>query len=502
MSPMPRLLLALLATSLLRLASAQPVDPSYFNDLHWRLIGPYRGGRAVAACGVPGQPETFLFGAVGGGVWKSENAGRTWFPIFDKVRTASIGAIEVAPSDPSVIYVGTGEADMRSDIQQGDGMYKSTDGGKTWSHIGLEDTRQIGKILIDPNNPDTVYVAALGHQYGPNAERGVFKTTDGGKTWDKVLYKDENIGAIDMDFDPGDPSVIFAALWSTRRPPWSIYPPSIGPGGGLFKSTDAGKTWTQIKGHGFAGSTGRIGVCVSPSKHDRVYACVDSPDPDSGGVFRSDDAGATWTHVGTDPRIWGRGWYFCGIACDPKDPDKVYVMNTSTYRSTDGGRTWTAIKGAPGGDDYHIMWIEPDDPNKMILGSDQGVVVSVDGAKTWSSWYNQPTAQMYHVITDNRFPYWVYGSQQDSGAMAVPSRTIHTGISSLDWRPIDAGGESGTIAPDQLHPGTLLSSTGGKEELETGLQRSIDPTLEFSDTVWRSEWTQPIAGSPIDPHVF
>ncbi len=499
---MGRFLIAVLVGALTSLVVAQPYDSSYFAGLHWRLIGPFRGGRALAVTGVPGQPEKFYFGAVGGGVWESDNAGRTWNPIFDKVHTASIGAIAVAPSDPNVVYVGTGEADMRSDIQQGNGMYKSVDAGKTWTHIGLEDTRQIGKVLIDPKDPNTVYVAALGHQYGPNAERGVFKTTDGGATWVKVLYRDPNIGAIDLDMDPSDSNVIFAALWSTRRPPWSVYPPSNGPGGGLFKSTDGGKSWSQIEGHGFPASTGRIGVSVSPADHSRVYACVDTIDPKAGGVYRSDDGGANWSRTDGEARIWGRGWYFCGVTADPKTPDTVYVMNTSTYRSTDGGRTFIPIKGAPGGDDYHTLWIAPNDPSHMILGSDQGVVVSVDGAKTWSSWYNQPTGQFYHVITDNRFPYWVYGAQQDSGAMAVPSRTIHTGISSLDWRPIDAGGESGTIAPDPLHPGLLYSSGGSKEDFDTAWEQTIDPTLLKTDTVWRNEWTMPIVVSPTDPHVF
>ncbi len=410
---MLRSLLVLSALAATFVASAQPVDPSLFGGLHWRLVGPFRGGRALAVAGVPGSPEKFYQGTVGGGVWVTENAGRTWTPIFDKQPTASIGAIAVAPSDPNVIYVGSGEADMRSDIQQGNGMYKSTDAGKTWSRIGLEDSRQIGKILVDPKDPNIVYVAALGHQYGPNEQRGVFKSTDGGATWTKSLTKDSNTGAIDMAMDPTDSSVIFASMWQTRRPPWSIYPPSNGPGSGLYKSTDAGGTWTQIQGHGFPAKVGRIGISISPANHERVYACVDSADPKLGGVYRSDDSGENWTQVGKDPRVWGRGWYFMGITADPKNPDRVYVMNTSAYRSTDGGKTFIAFKGAPGGDDYHTCWIAPDDPNRMILGSDQGTIVSVDGGKSWSSWYNQPTGQFYHVITDNRFPYWIYGAQQD-----------------------------------------------------------------------------------------
>ena len=470
--------------------------------LHWRLIGPFRGGRALAVAGVPGSPEKFYFGGVGGGVWETENAGRTWTPIFDKQPVASIGWIAVAPSDPNVIYVGSGEADMRADIQQGDGMYKSTDGGRSWSHIGLEDTRQIGRVVIDPKDANVVYVAALGHQYGPNAERGVFKTTDGGKSWNKSLYKTPDIGAIDLAMDPSDSSVLYAAMWHTRRPPWSVYPPSEGPGSGLFKSTDAGATWTQITGAGFPSNPGRIGVAVSPADTKRVYAFVDTNNPKTGGIYRSDDSGATWAQTDGEPRVWGRGWYFAGITADPKAPDTVYVMNTSAYRSTDGGKSFTPFKGAPGGDDYHTLWIAPDDPTRMILGSDQGVVISVDAGRTWSSWYNQPTGQFYHIVTDNRFPYWVYGSQQDSGAMAVLSRSIHSGISLMDTRPIDAGGESGTIAPDPLHPGLLYSSTGSKEQFLTAWNQNIDPTLLRPDEHWRSEWTMPIAVSPADPHVF
>jgi photosystem II stability/assembly factor-like uncharacterized protein len=470
--------------------------------MHWRLVGPFRGGRALAVTGVPGQPEKFYFGAVGGGVWETVNAGRTWKPIFDSENVASIGDIRIAPSDPNTIYVGSGEADMRSDIQQGDGMYKSTDGGKTWRHIGLEDTRQIGKILIDPQNPDVVYVAALGHQYGPNDQRGVFKTTDGGKTWKQVLSKGPDVGAIDLAMDPLDSDTLFACTWHTRRPPWSVYPPSHGPGSGLYKSTDGGATWTEVKGGGFPSTEDRIGIAISPSRGERIYAFVDSEDRSVGGIYRSDDGGTTWIHTDGEQRVWGRGWYFAGITADPKDPDTVYVMNTSAYRSTDGGRTFTPFKGAPGGDDYHTLWIDPNDSKRLFFGSDQGVGVSVDGGKSWSTWYNQPTGQFYHIVTDNRFPYSIFGTQQDSGAMEVPSRTIHTGISALYGRPVDAGGESGTIATDKLHPGTILSSTGTKEEVETGWEQNIDPTLPHIETQWRSEWTMPIAASPTDPHVF
>ncbi|MDQ2872046.1 MAG: hypothetical protein M3R35_02830, partial [Candidatus Eremiobacteraeota bacterium] len=337
-------------------AGAPTYSPLLYSGLSWRLIGPFRGGRALAVTGVPGNDRTFYFGAVGGGVWRTDNAGRTWRPIFDAEHVASIGAIAVAPSDPNVLYVGSGEADMRSDIQAGDGMYKSTDAGKTWTHIGLDDTRQIGKIVVDPKDANVAYVAALGHQYGPNPERGVFKTTDGGKTWNKVLYKDANTGAIDLSMSPTDPNVLFAAMWQTRRPPWNVYPPSNGPGSGLYKTTDAGKTWTHVSGHGFPAAVRRIGIAISPADANRVYALVDAK---AGGIYRSNDGGATWTHSDGEGRIWTRGWYFGGITADSKDANTLYVMNTSTYRSTDGGSSFTAIKGAPGGDDYHTLWIDP-----------------------------------------------------------------------------------------------------------------------------------------------
>jgi photosystem II stability/assembly factor-like uncharacterized protein len=500
---MRRFIGLLLAFAMTVPAQAATVNPALFNSLQWRNIGPLRAGRAIAVAGVPGT-ETFYFGAVGGGVWVTHNAGRTWTPIFDREHIASIGAVAVAPSDPNVMYVGSGEADMRSSIQQGDGMYKSVDGGKTWSHIGLEDTRAIGRVVIDPKNPDVAYVAALGHPYGPNAQRGVFKTTDGGKTWTKILYKDENTGAIDLAMDPVDSNVLFASLWQTRRPPWNVYPPSNGAGSGLYKSTDGGKTWTHVTGNGFpAGVLGHIGISISPANHERIYAMVDTNQDKTGGVYRSDDGGASWTHTDNEGRIWKRGWYFGQITADPKNADEVYVMNTSTYRSTDAGKSFTAIKGAPGGDDYHAIWIDPSDTNRMILGSDQGVVISVDNAKTWSSWYNQSTGQLYHVIADNRFPYWVYAAEQDSGAVAVPSRSIHSNISAYDWRPIDAGGESGTIAADPRHPGHVYGfSPGVEENVESGWELVIDPTLKYSDTVWRNTWTMPIVASPHNPNVL
>ncbi len=484
-------------------AAPQAIDASYFGALHWRLIGPFRGGRALAVTGVPGEPNHFYFGAVDGGVWESDDAGRTWKPIFDNQDIGSIGAIAVAPSNPRIIYAGSGEADMRSDIAYGDGMYKSTDGGKSWTHIGLIDTKQIGAIVVDPRDANVAYVAALGHPYGPNAERGVFKTTDGGKSWTKILYKDDDTGATALAMEPGNPDVVYAAMWQTRRPPWNVYPPSNGPGSGLYKTADGGRNWTKLT-QGLPANVGRIGLTVSPAAPLRVYANVDSS-PSMGGVYRSDDAGATWTHETSEPRIWQRGWYFSGITADPHNADVVYVMDTATYRSTDGGKNFDAILGDPTGDDFHTLWIDPNDSARMILGSDQGVIVSVNDAKTWSSWYNQPTAQLYHVATDDAFPYSAYGAQQDSGADMQASSSKYGTLSQQDFRPIDVGGENGALAPDSRHPGLVYgdgSGQGGptvtKEIPATGWEQNVDPAISHPAQMWRNTWTLPLAFSPAD----
>ncbi|HYX24313.1 MAG TPA: hypothetical protein VFC23_09200 [Thermoanaerobaculia bacterium] len=494
----------LLASSHASIAGAQ-VDPSLFQELRWRLIGPFRGGRVLAVAGVPGEPAHFYFGGVNGGVWETRDAGRTWQPIFDGQPIGSIGALAVAPSNPRVLYVGSGEADMRSDIAQGDGVYKSADGGRSWSHIGLADSQQIGRVLVDPRSPDVIFVAALGHPYGPNAERGVFRSQDGGKSWQKVLGKNDDTGAIDLAFEPGRPEVIYAALWQTRRTPWHIYPPSNGPGSGLYKSTDGGDHWTQIGlgggGHGLPANPGRIGLAVAPSRPQRVYAMVDA-DAAEGGLYRSDDGGTTWTKASGDNRIWGRGWYFGGITVEPRNPDVIYACNTAVYRSEDGGRTFVPIKGAPGGDDYHELWIDPQAPERRILGVDQGAVVSVDGGETWSSWFNQPTGQFYHVVTDNRFPYWVYGAQQDSGAAGVPSRTnTYDGINLTVFREVTAGGESDDVAPDPRDPDVLFGGRVEKLDLRTMQTRSVDPTLAYPNR-YRETWTLPLVFSPRDPRVL
>ena len=478
------------------------VDPSLYAGLRWRMIGPFRGGRVNGVSGVPGQPNTFYFGSVGGGVWKTTNAGRTWLPIFDSQPIASIGAVAVAASRPDIVYVGTGEADMRSQISYGNGMYKSTDAGKTWTHIGLDDTRQIGRVIVDPQNPDVVFVAALGHVYGPNPDRGVYRSRDGGATWQKVLFKNNDVGAIDLAFDPTSSQTLYAALWNTRRPPWSIYPPSYGPGSGLYKSTDGGANWQQLTSGLPADGLGRIGIAVAPANSRRVYAIVDAKE---GGLFRSDDAGGTWSKTSDDSRIWGRGWYFGKVAVDPKNPDLVYVSNTGVYRSRDGGRTFgEPFKGSPGGDDYHQLWIYPDDGSRMILGGDQGAVISVDGHAdhpTWSSWLNQPTAQIYRLAADNSFPYWVTGAQQDSGAVRVRSRGRFAGITMRDWEPGCAGGEAGYTAPDPLHPEILFGGTVTRCNVETGRIENVSPEVDLP-TPARHTWTVPLVFSPADPRAL
>src|SRR5438876_5768088 len=485
------LLLASLAGALAAAvpARAQTIPPSAFGALRWRLIGPHRGGRVLAVAGIPGDPATFYFGAVDGGVWRTRNAGVTWDPLFDDQPIASIGAIALAPSDPNVIYVGTGEAAIRSDITYGGGVYKSSDGGAHWRALGLADTRHIGKVLVDPRNAEVVLVAALGHAYGPNPERGVFRSSDGGRTWTKVLYKDPDTGAVDLAADPADPQVVYAALYQARRTPWEQYPPDEGPGSGLYKSTDGGVTWTPLTGHGLpSGPLGRIGPAVG--RGGRVYALIGAKT--GAGLYRSDDGGATWRLAGNDPRLTSRNWYFCRVTVDPQNPDVVYVPNVALLKSTDGGKTFGVLKGQPGGDDYHELWVDPTSPTRMIVGSDQGAVVTLDGGKTWSSWYNQPTAQFYHVATDNRFPYWIYGAQQDSGAAATPSRTDYGTILLRDWRPIAVGGENGYIVPDPSDPNVLYGGGVNRFDWTTLQEENVDPTLAYPGD-YRGEWTLPLA---------
>jgi photosystem II stability/assembly factor-like uncharacterized protein len=501
--PIGKTALALLSTSLLTVtapAQAASVDPRLFQALQWRSVGPFRGGRVLAVEGAPDDARRFYFGAVNGGVWRTDDAGRTWVPIFDSVNVGSIGAIAVAPSAPRTIYVGTGEADMRSDIAQGIGMFRSDDGGASWSAIGLSDSQQIGKILVDPRNPKVVLVAALGHPYGPNAERGIFRSVDGGRHWTKTLFKDANTGAIDMAFEPGNPNVVYAALWQTRRPPWNTYPPSSGPGSGLYKSSDGGRTWRHLTGHGLPAAPARIGLATTPAKPHRVYALIDG---DEGGLYRSDNSGASWTKVTGDKRIWNRGWYFGQITADPKNANRIWSLNTIVLRSDDGGAHFIPTKGDPTGDDFHSLWIDPKNPDRRILGVDQGTLVTLNGGKTWSSWFNQPTGQFYHVSTDNRFPYRIYGSQQDSGAAAVPSRSdnVADGISMTQFHEVTAGGESGEIAPDPDDPDVVYGGTVDRLDLKSGQTRSVDPTLAFPDD-YRGEWTLPLTWGKRDHALY
>jgi photosystem II stability/assembly factor-like uncharacterized protein len=504
-----------------------PLDTD--SGLAWRLLGPFRGGRVDAVTGIPGRPHEFYFGAVNGGVWKTIDGGRVWKPVFDSQPVASIGAIAVAPSAPDVLYVGSGESTLRDSVGYGNGIYKSTDAGKTWTHVGLDDTQHIGKIAVDPTNPDIVFVAAIGHLYAANPDRGVFRSKDGGKSWQKVLFKNEDVGAVDVVIDPTNPQVVYAGLWNTRRPPWFTYAPTNGPGGGLYKSTDGGDTWNQL-GNGLpAEGIGRTGIAVAPSHSQRVYAVVDclvpepgatvqAPAPGSfgrdrtprqGGFFRSDDGGATWTRLSADPALWGRGWYFEKLVVDPTDPDVVYVPNVAVSRSMDGGKTWVVIRGSPGGDDYHQAWISREDPNTMVLASDQGCIITRNAKSadprdvTWSSWLNQPTAQVYHVSVDYRFPYWVTGAQQDSGAVAVCSRGKFAEITTRDWEPIGAGGESGYTAGDPLHPGIVYGGTGSRFNLELNrfVPGTASPVVPQGSTA-RGDWTQPLVLSPADPHAL
>ena len=449
-------LLALLVTT--SVAQAAGVDPALLGGLQWRLIGPFRGGRVLAVSGVRGEPQHFYFGSVDGGVWETRDAGRTWQPIFDAQHVGSIGALAVAPSDPKVIYVGTGEADMRSDIAYGDGVYRSVDGGRHWTNVGLRDTYQIGKVLVDPANPDIIFVAALGHAYGPNEMRGVFRSKDGGATWQKVLYKDASTGAIDLAFG-GDGKTIYASLWQTRRPPWNVYPPSNGPGSGVYKSTDGGDTWNEITANGIdSEGLGHVGLAVAPSNPDVVYALADAK---HGGLYRSDDAGAHFTRVTSDKRIWNRGWYFGGVSVDPKDPNEVYVCDTAMYRSTDGGKDFQPFLGDPTGDDFHSLWIDPHDGKRMIAGVDQGTIISVNGGDTWTSWFNQPTGQFYHVATDDRFPYHIYSGQQDSGTVETESASDFGEISFRDWHPA-GGDERSYVVPDPKDPAIVyVGGLGG-----------------------------------------
>ena len=486
--------------------AATSYDQSLFKGMKWRSIGPYRGGRVLAVTGVPGDPYTFYFGGVAGGVWRTTDGGLNWQPLFDKEAVSSIGAIAVADSNHNVIYVGTGEACIRGNISYGDGIYKSTDGGKTWINISLKDTQHVGAVIIDPRNSDVVLVAALGHAYGPNPDRGVYRTSDGGKTWTKVLYKDEKTGAIDVVFDPNNPNIVFAALYEVQRTPWSLS--SGGPGSGLYRSVDGGVTWKHLEGHGLPTSImGRIGVSVSGADSNRVYALIEAKD--ASALYRSDDGGDNWAKINDDQRLTQRAWYFTHIFADPKSVDTVYMLNTGMFRSSDGGKTLTLLP-APHGD-HHGLWIDPTNPQRMINGNDGGATITVDGGKTWTTQYNQPTAQFYHVATDNQFLYYVYGAQQDNTTVAIASRSDAGYIGRQHWYDV-GGGESGYVVPDPRDANLVYAGSGNglvtRWDKRTMQMQDITVwPLDFSghgakDMKYRLGWTEPIVISPHDPDVI
>ena len=480
-----------LAVSLAISAMGQEISPSLLQAMQWRLIGPHRGGRITSVSGVPSQPAIYYVGTPGGGVWKTDNAGQVWKPIFDQERVASIGALVVAPSAPNVIYVGTGEQ------TQGNGVYKSIDAGLTWTNIGLRETHIITGMVVDPRNPDIVLVAATGDHWS-GAERGVYKTTDGGKTWQKVLYKDEETGVPDLEADPDNPSIVYATLWTRPDDPFSVDEPEKKKkqDGAIYKSTDQGSTWNAVEGKGLpAEPMGRVGVAVAPGTNGmRVYAIATQ------GLFRSEDGGASWQRSTTDPRILGNG-YFSRVFVDPRNANFVYVAQTSMYRSTDGGRTFEAWAGAPSGDDYHVLWINPANPRNMILGVDQGAVISEDGGNTWSSWYNQATGQFYHVSTDQHFPYYAYAAQQDSGTAAVPSRSDYGEITYREWAPT-GGFEFCYIAPDPLNPNYVYAGGWYGTVLRYDKSTGQIVHLLVRSPRYRTSQMVPIAFSPQDPHTL
>ncbi|HYL26827.1 MAG TPA: glycoside hydrolase [Candidatus Nitrosotalea sp.] len=478
-------------------ASAQTVSPSLYQAMHWRFIGPMRGGRTVALTGVASQPNLFYIAAVNGGIWRSDNAGRTWVPIFDGEPTGSVGALAVSPSNPQIVYAGSGEGLQRPDLSVGDGVYKSTDGGDSWTHLGLRDGQQIASMAIDPADPNRLFVAVLGHPYGANAERGIYRTLDGGQTFARVLFTNENTGGFAVVMDPNDRKVLYATLWAARQAPWEIGASFEMPGSGLFKSTDGGTTWSQLT-NGLPSRVGRTEVAVAPSNSNVVYAYADveAKGDDSGALYRSDDAGAHFTKVNDADEIAQRGDDLVSLAVDPQNPMTVYLTNTSTYRSSDGGRTLVAIKGAPGGDDYHTVWISPRDPRIIALASDQGATISVDGGNTWSSWYNQPTAQMYHVNADRRFPYWVCGGQQESGSACVRSRGDWGETTERDWHPVGAQ-EYGYVVPDPLHPGVFYGGKLQRFDERTGQAQEVSPIV-LSSKRFRAVRTEPIVFDPFD----
>ena len=497
--------LSLLAAVFLATLQAWSQSPEgLYNDLYWRMVGPFRGGRTRAAAGVPSLPNVFYMAQVNGGVWKTDDYGRTWNPIFDHESTQSIGAIAVAPSDPNILYVASGEGLHRPDLSVGNGIYKSTDAGKTWKHLdGLRDGQQIPALVVDPRDPNKIVAAVLGHPYGPSEERGIYRSTDGGQTWQKVLSKDENTGGSDIELDPSNPDFVYASMWEVREGPWEDGNEFNGRGGGLFKSTDGGATWHQLS-KGLPSDLSQIYVAIAPSDSRRLYATLATA---SGklAVYGSDDGGDSWSQIADDPRPSGRigGGDLPIPRVDPKNPDVLYVASTVTMKSTDGGKTWFGFRGAPGGDDYQNLWINPNNGNIILLVSDQGAIITVNGGATWSSWYNQPTAQLYHAIADNSFPYRVCAGQQESGSVCVRSRGNDGAITFREWHPVGVI-EYGYVAPDPLDPDVIYGA--GRTEVSkyhwsTGQVQDITP-IPVRNQKYRANRTEPLMFSPVDPHVF
>jgi photosystem II stability/assembly factor-like uncharacterized protein len=506
----PALLAIALCSNTLARDTADTHTGQLTGAMKWRMIGPYRGGRTRAVAGVPALPHVFYIGAVDGGVWKTDDAGRTWQPIFDDQPTQSIGAIAVAPSDPNILYVGSGEGLHRPDLSVGDGIYRSADGGRTWRHLGLTDGQQIPDLAIDPKDPNRVFAAVLGHPYGPNAERGIYRSRDGGVTWQKVLSKDVDTGGSAVAIDPSRPNLIYAALWQDRLGPWEDKNQFQGTGGGLFKSADGGDTWQRL-GAGLPGNASQVNFSIAASKPDRLYAVVGTNEPGAYssaaglGVFRSDDGGESWTRITSDPRPALRigGGDLPIIRVDPSNPDVVYSTGLVTMKSVDGGKTWTSLRGAPGGDDYQNIWINPTNPDILALVSDQGALVTLNGGRTWSSWFNQPTAQLYHVNVSPTFPYRVCAGQQESGSLCIASRGNDGAITDRDWHPVGVI-EYGYVAPDPLDTDVIYGAgrnVVSKFHWSTGRVQDVTP-IPLRDASIRVDRTQPLLFAPLDPHTL
>jgi photosystem II stability/assembly factor-like uncharacterized protein len=492
--------LALLTTGGTTLGlAADSYDAKLFAELRWREIGPFRGGRTRALAGIPNQPNVFFIAQVNGGVWKTNDYGHTWNPVFDHEDTGSIGAIAIAPSNPDVMYVGSGEGLQRPDLSTGDGVYKSTNGGQTWEHLGLRDGQQIPQIAVDPGNPNRLYVAVLGHPYGPNKERGLYRSTDGGQTFQNILYKDENTGASDVKIDPVNPDIIYTAFWEARQGPWENASWG-GTGGGIYKSTDGGDHWESLKNGLPEGGIVQANLAIAPSNHERVFAAVATQT--GTGIYRSDDAGKTWSKITEDSRPAARigGGDLPVPVVDPKNPDIVYSASVVTWKSEDGGKTWTGIRGAPGGDDYQGIWINPNNPAVKLVVSDQGAIVTVNDGETWTDWYNQPTAQMYHVAADNAFPYRVCSGQQESGSACVATRGSDGEITFRDWHPVGVE-EYGNAVPDPLNSDLVYGGKVTRYDRRTGQVQNVGPKpLRGAD--YRVVRTAPLVFSPKDPHTL